>query len=155
MIGAAWDGDPLLELDDKPAGTADGNEALIQLARQQGMNTDVRRSIFTTLMTSEVSQRFGKIAMILKPDKLCSQLRPRVPQDYVDASEKVTRLGLTAVQQREIVRVLLHCLGNVSTCSHLFHSLPYLISPPTDASKSSLGNQLQSILHSCWPKIGQ
>ncbi|KAG0143427.1 hypothetical protein CROQUDRAFT_48804, partial [Cronartium quercuum f. sp. fusiforme G11] len=86
LIGAAWDGDPLLELESKSTTAADTNEALVRLAKQQGMNTDVRRSVFTTLMTAE---------------------------DYVDASEKLDRLGLTAIQQREIIRVLLHCLGNL------------------------------------------
>jgi nucleolar MIF4G domain-containing protein 1 len=35
-------------------------------------------------------------------------------QDYVDACERLSQLSLTEVQQREIVRVLLHCCGNVS-----------------------------------------
>ena len=51
------------------------------------MNTDIRRSIFVVLMSSE---------------------------DYVDACERLGQLNLTEVQQREIVRVLLHCCGNVS-----------------------------------------
>lgn len=33
-------------------------------------------------------------------------------QDYMDACERLTQLGLTEVQQREIVRVILHCCGN-------------------------------------------
>ncbi|KAH9824244.1 armadillo-type protein [Melampsora americana] len=94
LIGAAWDGDPLLELSDKQTATNDTSETLVQLARQQGMNTDVRRSIFTTLMSAE---------------------------DYVDASEKLNSLSLTAVQQREIVRVLLHCLGHVCLRSSQSH----------------------------------
>jgi hypothetical protein len=32
----------------------------------------------------------------------------------VDASERLSQLNLTEIQQREIVRVLLHCCGNVS-----------------------------------------
>lgn len=55
LIGAAWDGDPLVELGGKSTGTTDTNEAIVRLAKQQGMNTDVRRSVFTTLMTAEVS----------------------------------------------------------------------------------------------------
>ena len=50
------------------------------------MNTDIRRSIFVVLMSSD---------------------------DYVDACERLGQLNLTEVQQREIVRVLLHCCGNV------------------------------------------
>jgi len=32
--------------------------------------------------------------------------------DYVDACERLSQLNLTEVQQREIVRVILHCCGN-------------------------------------------
>jgi nucleolar MIF4G domain-containing protein 1 len=35
-------------------------------------------------------------------------------QDYVDACERLAQLNLTEVQQREIVRVLVNCCGNVS-----------------------------------------
>ncbi len=31
-------------------------EALVKLARKQGMNTDVRRSVFVIMMSSEVSR---------------------------------------------------------------------------------------------------
>lgn len=34
-------------------------------------------------------------------------------KDYVDACERLSQLKLTEVQQREIVRVILHCCGNV------------------------------------------
>ncbi|KAI9323170.1 armadillo-type protein [Dichotomocladium elegans] len=63
-------------------------EALLKLARKQGMNTDVRRSIFVTIMSSE---------------------------DYLDAFERLMKLGLTEVQQREIARVLVQCTGNEKT----------------------------------------
>jgi len=32
--------------------------------------------------------------------------------DYVDACERLSLLNLTEVQQREIIRVILHCCGN-------------------------------------------
>jgi len=35
--------------------------------------------------------------------------------DYVDACDRLSQLTLTDVQQREIVRVLLHCCGNEKT----------------------------------------
>ena len=35
-------------------------------------------------------------------------------QDYVDACERLTQLNLTEVQQREVIRVLVICCGNVS-----------------------------------------
>lgn len=34
-------------------------------------------------------------------------------QDYVDACERLAQLNLTEVQQREVVRVLVNCCGNV------------------------------------------
>jgi nucleolar MIF4G domain-containing protein 1 len=49
------------------------------------MNTDIRRSIFLALMGS---------------------------QDYVDAFENLMKLKLTDAQNREIVRVILHCASN-------------------------------------------
>lgn len=60
------------------------NQKLLELAKAQNMNTDIRRSIFFALMGSE---------------------------DYMDAFEKLLKLGLTDVQEREIVRVILHCSG--------------------------------------------
>ncbi|KAF8591084.1 ARM repeat-containing protein [Ramaria rubella] len=91
LVGSAWGGDPLLDRTyaedqptskDQPLSAAD---SLLKLARKQGMNTDVRRSIFVVLMSSD---------------------------DYVDACERLSQLNLSEVQQREIVRVVLHCLGN-------------------------------------------
>ncbi|KAL1724376.1 armadillo-type protein [Schizophyllum commune] len=105
LVGAAWGGDPLVErqgengvdgsgtglnstigssnVTTKPKESAESK--LLKLARKQGMNTDIRRSIFVVLMSSD---------------------------DYVDACERLGQLNLTEVQQREIVRVLLHCCGN-------------------------------------------
>ncbi|CAO3592145.1 unnamed protein product [Absidia cylindrospora] len=64
------------------------HEALLKLARKQGMNTDIRRGIFVSIMGAE---------------------------DYLDASEKLMKMALTEVQQREIPRVLLQCTGNEKT----------------------------------------
>jgi len=63
LIGAAWYGDPLVDEKRKKQGVVQAaNEAvdeqsrvLLKLARKQGMNTDIRRSIFIILMSSEVS----------------------------------------------------------------------------------------------------
>ncbi|CAD6887950.1 unnamed protein product [Tilletia controversa] len=68
-------------------GTSTGTEEanLLILAREHGMNTDARKGVFITLMSSE---------------------------DYIDASQKLLGLGLNEVQRREVVRVLLHCLGS-------------------------------------------
>ncbi|KAI0749305.1 armadillo-type protein [Daedaleopsis nitida] len=94
LVGAAWGGDPLVEHQQNAqnqsagatsAGDAHGENALLKLAKKQGMNTDIRRSIFVVLMSSD---------------------------DYVDACERLSQLKLTEVQQREIIRVILHCCGN-------------------------------------------
>jgi nucleolar MIF4G domain-containing protein 1 len=57
LVGAAWNGDPLAEIKENSSGSASvaGQESkLLKLARKQGMNTDIRRSIFVVLMSSEV-----------------------------------------------------------------------------------------------------
>ena len=67
LVGAGWSGNPLVDRQqaqgaitvcnasktDPVAGETD-EEKLLDLARKQGMNTDVRRSVFVVLMTSEV-----------------------------------------------------------------------------------------------------
>ena len=62
LVGAAWNGDPLAENKENPARTISVDEQgnrLLKLARKQGMNTDIRRSIFVVLMSSEVSSGSG------------------------------------------------------------------------------------------------
>jgi nucleolar MIF4G domain-containing protein 1 len=54
LVGAGWQGNPLLEV--KPVEKQE--DSILEMAREQGMNTDVRRSIFVILMTSEVCQLF-------------------------------------------------------------------------------------------------
>ncbi|KAF8843775.1 ARM repeat-containing protein [Paxillus ammoniavirescens] len=92
LVGAAWGGDPLVDQQHEAstkrteASAEDiSDTALVKLARKQGMNTDIRRSIFVVLMSSD---------------------------DYLDACERLAQLNLSEVQQREIVRVILHCCGN-------------------------------------------
>ncbi|KIK94383.1 hypothetical protein PAXRUDRAFT_828062 [Paxillus rubicundulus Ve08.2h10] len=92
LVGAAWGGDPLADQQHEvltkraEASAEDINDTtLVKLARKQGMNTDIRRSIFVVLMSSD---------------------------DYLDACERLAQLNLSEVQQREIVRVILHCCGN-------------------------------------------
>ena len=43
--------------------TEDMNNSLLKLARKQGMNTDVRRSIFVVLMSSEVRTGFIQFSL--------------------------------------------------------------------------------------------
>ncbi|KAG8970537.1 suppressor of glycerol defect [Tulasnella sp. 419] len=100
LVGAAWAGDPLAE---RKANKEDQNQqsqpmeqsqelditaSLEKLARKQGMNSDIRRNIFVALMTSD---------------------------DYVDACQKLGQLSLSEIQQRDIIRVILHCCGNEKT----------------------------------------
>ena len=96
LVGAAWSGNPLLDQKadfQKVGQKGDPNDAgkeaaLLKLAKKQGMNTDTRRQIFVAVMGAE---------------------------DYIDAAQRVSQLGLKEIQQREIIRVLLHCLGHVSS----------------------------------------
>lgn len=89
IVGSAWTGDALQPTTNNQTSvpvTATGNEfskAVLELARKQRMNTDTRRNVFCILMTAE---------------------------DYLDAFEKLLRLGLKAQQEQEIVHVLVHCL---------------------------------------------
>ncbi|KAF5097589.1 hypothetical protein D0Z00_002347 [Geotrichum galactomycetum] len=102
LVGSAWRNVNKVGSNDAPGATATSNndednvdlEAMedilenaepdwMELARQQRMNTDIRRAIFVALMSSE---------------------------DYVDACDRLQRLKLKSKQEREIPRVLLHCL---------------------------------------------
>ncbi|KAG0209594.1 suppressor of glycerol defect [Mortierella sp. GBA30] len=92
LVGSSWKNNMVGEESTRKSfstTTADdmleAEDELLKLARKNKMNTDVRRSIFVVLMSSE---------------------------DYIDAFERLIKLNLKEVQQREIVRVLLHCAGN-------------------------------------------
>ncbi|KAI7871328.1 hypothetical protein BDF14DRAFT_1954856 [Spinellus fusiger] len=96
LVGASWK-DNLVGTESKHASSKVPEdlkkdqtlqETLLKLARKQGMNTDIRRSVFVTVMSAE---------------------------DYLDAFENLLKLSLTEVQQREISRVLLQCTGNEKT----------------------------------------
>ncbi|KAJ6659294.1 hypothetical protein lerEdw1_019165 [Lerista edwardsae] len=86
IVGSSWSGAPMIE------GTSNGmqqilpkgkvSSKILELARKQRMNTDIRRNIFCILMTSE---------------------------DFLDAFEKLLKLGLKDQQEREIVHVLVDC----------------------------------------------
>lgn len=87
IVGSSWSGAPMI----CDQGTTTAKETplegqfsakVLDLARKQRMNTEVRRNIFCVLMTSE---------------------------DYLDAFEKLLRMGLKDKQEREIVHVLMDC----------------------------------------------
>ncbi|CAM9149843.1 unnamed protein product, partial [Bubo scandiacus] len=86
IVGSSWSGVPMI--DDTNSKTQQKlrigkvNSKIMELARKQRMNTDIRRSIFCVLMTSE---------------------------DFLDAFEKLLKLGLKDQQEREIVHVILYC----------------------------------------------
>ena len=111
LVGAAWSGDPLVDRQMNAAETAatarkeeNQESELLKLARSQGMNSDIRRSIFVVLMSSDVGH------LVLDSSVIDLSLKH---QDYVDACERLSQLNLTDVQQREIIRVVLHCCGQV------------------------------------------
>ncbi|XP_035616370.1 nucleolar MIF4G domain-containing protein 1 [Oncorhynchus keta] len=87
IVGSSWSGHPMMgDQGNKTSKqtTAEGkfSAKVLDLARKQRMNTDIRRNIFCVIMTSE---------------------------DYLDAFEKLIRLGLKDQQEREIVHVLMDC----------------------------------------------
>ncbi|KAJ8277597.1 hypothetical protein GJAV_G00077350 [Gymnothorax javanicus] len=86
IVGSSWSGAPMIgdhgNKQQQSSGGGQFSAKVLDLARKQRMNTDVRRNIFCVLMTSE---------------------------DYMDAFEKLLRLGLKDRQEREIVHVILVC----------------------------------------------
>ncbi|XP_068160210.1 nucleolar MIF4G domain-containing protein 1 isoform X2 [Antennarius striatus] len=90
IVGSSWSGAPMIrEQQGGPASEQSAAEEqfqfsakVLELARKQRMNTEVRRNIFCVIMTSE---------------------------DYMDAFEKLLRMGLKDKQEREIVHVLMDC----------------------------------------------
>ncbi|XP_044196306.1 nucleolar MIF4G domain-containing protein 1 [Thunnus albacares] len=87
IVGSSWSGAPMISEQGNTTSkqsTAGGqfSTKVLELARKQRMNTEVRRNIFCVVMTSE---------------------------DYLDAFEKLLRMGLKDKQEREIVHVLMDC----------------------------------------------
>jgi nucleolar MIF4G domain-containing protein 1 len=93
LVGASWSGNVSqnndLGLPDPSSKTAlptedIGTSELLQLAREQRMNTDIRRAIFVTIMSAT---------------------------DCQDAYLRLMKLKLKKVQEFEIPKVLIHCSG--------------------------------------------
>ncbi|XP_053569798.1 nucleolar MIF4G domain-containing protein 1 [Bombina bombina] len=85
IVGSSWSGAPMIDsstTNPQPQSVGKVSAKIMELARKQRMNTDIRRNIFCVLMTSE---------------------------DFLDAFEKLLKLGLKDHQEREIVHVLLDC----------------------------------------------
>ncbi|KAJ3611851.1 hypothetical protein NHX12_021864 [Muraenolepis orangiensis] len=89
IVGSCWSGVPMIG---QASGSAPKDTAapvggqfsakVLEMARKQRMNTEVRTNIFCVVMTSE---------------------------DYLDAYERLLRMGLKDQQEREIVHVLMDC----------------------------------------------
>ncbi|XP_051960008.1 nucleolar MIF4G domain-containing protein 1 [Xyrauchen texanus] len=87
IVGSSWSGAPMIDDHENkkinlPAKGEQYSAKMLELARKQRMNTDIRRNIFCVIMSSE---------------------------DFLDAFEKLLRLGLKDQQEREIVHVLMDC----------------------------------------------
>ncbi|KAM6410999.1 LOW QUALITY PROTEIN: nucleolar MIF4G domain-containing protein 1 [Pluvialis apricaria] len=86
IVGSSWSGAPMINdtnnKTQQKLHIGKVSSKIMELARKQRMNTDIRRSIFCVLMTSE---------------------------DFLDAFEKLLKLGLKDQQEREIVHVILYC----------------------------------------------
>ena len=89
---------------------------LLKEARKHGMNTDSKRKIFLAIMSAE---------------------------DYLDAGTKLLQLRLNEVQRRDIIRVLLHCLGQENVYN------PYYTLIGTQLSKDSQDVRI-TLQYSLW-----
>jgi nucleolar MIF4G domain-containing protein 1 len=85
VVGASYKQAEVPKMDEKTD--------LHQLAVKQKMNTDVRKSIFMVLLSS---------------------------QDYIDATNQILKLGLRKGQQKEIIKVLIHCVQQESTYNYFY-----------------------------------
>ncbi|XP_076095221.1 nucleolar MIF4G domain-containing protein 1-like [Mytilus galloprovincialis] len=86
VVGSAWEGRSDKHEDVKQTVQTtilgEASDKILELARKQRMNTGIRKSIFCSIMTSE---------------------------DYIDAFEKLLRLGLKNQQERELIHVITDC----------------------------------------------
>uniref|UniRef100_A0A8C8RVT1 Nucleolar MIF4G domain-containing protein 1 n=1 Tax=Pelusios castaneus TaxID=367368 RepID=A0A8C8RVT1_9SAUR len=86
IVGSSWTGAPMIDSTSSKTQhkllVGKMSSKILDLARKQRMNTDIRRNVFCVLMTSE---------------------------DFLDAFEKLLKLGLKDQQEREIVHVLIDC----------------------------------------------
>ncbi|KAJ4992620.1 dihydrolipoyl mitochondrial precursor [Stagonosporopsis vannaccii] len=100
LVGASWrnqaQDDASPEQEKEPSGKRveveeeyeDGEVDLVQLAREQRMNTDVRRAIYVSIMSAT---------------------------DFKDAQIRLNKLNLKKAQEVEIPKVIIHCAGAEKT----------------------------------------
>lgn len=84
LVGSAWEGpteekQPAHGTVEMESVVGEVSSQLLELARRQRMNTDVRKNIFCVIMSS---------------------------QDYIDGFDKLLRLGLKSQQEREIIHII-------------------------------------------------
>jgi hypothetical protein len=93
------------------------------LARAHHMNTDVKRSVFCILLSCE---------------------------DYLDAFEKIKRLNIKGIQERDLVNVIIYCCEQVRfvyITSSIFNCcLLVFILVSVFVNYNLLGRRIQSIL---------
>ncbi|KAG7715926.1 hypothetical protein KL930_004289 [Ogataea haglerorum] len=85
LVGSAWKGEEK-KVEESTKSVTDALDKSepnwLELAKQQRMNTDIRRAIFISIMSAS---------------------------DYMDAYVKLEKLRLKKTQQREIPKILMHC----------------------------------------------
>ncbi|KAG0647265.1 Suppressor of glycerol defect 1 [Hyphodiscus hymeniophilus] len=93
LVGASWSGPTATEKTESETKLSrakghpveeSGTSDLVQLAREQRMNTDIRRAVFVAIMSAS---------------------------DYQDAYLRLMKLSLKKKQEYEIPKVLIHCAG--------------------------------------------
>ncbi|XP_069361171.1 nucleolar MIF4G domain-containing protein 1 homolog isoform X2 [Maniola hyperantus] len=73
VVGSAWEGSRVQEDKQTVNLPASGDQRLLELARKQRMNTDVRRSIFCVIMAAELSIQYSVWDKIKELDSLSKQ----------------------------------------------------------------------------------
>lgn len=88
LVGSAWKGNeaktPEVDRDEMNEILDSAEPNWMELARSQRMNTDIRRAIFISIMSSA---------------------------DYIEAFTKLDKLRLNRSQEREMPKILLHCVS--------------------------------------------
>lgn len=82
LVGSAWKGNSPKQETESKLKFSD---SLLEMAKKQRMSTDAKRQIFCIIMSAE---------------------------DFLDAFQKLSTLSLTALESRDIIRVLCHCCKN-------------------------------------------